>query len=698
MKSRLAYWFIGQSRPRKALILIGADVVFAVLALWSAFSLRWGVLFVPRNIEWTLIAITPVLAVPIFIRLGLYRAIIRYIEMRALWTIVQAVTIYAGAFAVIYFLPFIFYESGIRNLPRTVPILNWLVMILLVGSSRFFARWWLGDTYTRLGGGHSFALEPKKKVLIYGAGSGGVQLASALALGREFEPVAFIDDDPSLHRHKIHGLKIYPFSALSYLIDRYEVASVLLAIPSAKRARQSELIRMLEPYALHVLSMPGVSEIAEGKITFDTLREVGIEDLLGRDPVTPDPGLLHANITGKTVMVTGAGGSIGSELCRQIIALKPSALVLFELCEYALYAIEQELQLLASRLGTDEKTPVYAILGSVTDAPHLGKVCETFRVKTIYHAAAYKHVPIVEHNPVAAILNNVFGTLRTAEAAVQAEVETVVLISTDKAVRPTNTMGATKRFAELILQAFSAESTSRRHTRFTMVRFGNVLGSSGSVVPLFKEQIKRGGPVTVTDPDIIRYFMTIPEAAQLVIQAGAMGNGGDVFVLDMGEPVRILDLAKRMIHLSGLEIKDQEHPDGEIEICFTGLRPGEKLYEELLIGDHVTETDHPRIMRAEEHVIAWADLSGRLEFLDEAAEQDDHERIREILLETVSGFAPQCGIEDLLWKQAQAGNGTQDAEETGKKKPLLGNDKERLENQAANKFEEALPNETEKNL
>jgi FlaA1/EpsC-like NDP-sugar epimerase len=679
MKSRLAHWFIGQPRSRKALILIGADVVFAMLALWSAFSLRWGVLFVPRNIEWALIAIAPVLAVPIFIRLGLYRAIIRYIEMKALWTIVQGVTLYAGAFGVIYFLPFIFYESGIRNLPRTVPILNWLIMVLLVGSSRFFARWWLGDTYTRLSGGHHFPPLPKKKVLIYGAGSGGVQLASALALGREFEPVAFIDDDPSLHRHKIHGLKIYPFSALSYLIGRYEVTSVLLAIPSAKRSRQSELIRKLEPYAVHVMSMPGLSEIAEGRITFDTLREVGIEDLLGRDPVTPDPGLLHANITGKTVMVTGAGGSIGSELCRQIIALNPCALVLFELSEYALYAIEQELQQRASGTCADEKTPVYAILGSVTDAPRLLKVCETFKVQTIYHAAAYKHVPIVEHNPVAAIYNNVFGTLRAAEAAVTARVETFVLISTDKAVRPTNTMGATKRFAELILQAFSAVPSLRQSTRFTMVRFGNVLGSSGSVVPLFKEQIKRGGPVTVTDPNIIRYFMTIPEAAQLVIQAGAMGGGGDVFVLDMGEPVRILDLAKRMIHLSGLEIKDREHPDGEIEICFTGLRPGEKLYEELLIGDNVSETEHPRIMRAEEHVIAWNDLSGRLACLEKAAEQDDQGQIREILLGAVSGYAPQCGIEDLLWKQARTAAGIADAKEGGKKKPLPGNYKERLE-------------------
>ncbi|MDD1612273.1 MAG: polysaccharide biosynthesis protein, partial [Methylococcaceae bacterium] len=555
MKSKLAHWFIRQSRQRKALILIGADIVFTVLALWSAFSLRWGILFEPRNIEWILIAVAPLLAVAIFMRLGLYRAIIRYIEMKALWTIVQAVTIYACAFAAIYFLPFIFYETGIRGLPRTVPVLNWLIMLLLVGGSRFFARWWLGDTYIRLSGGHHSVL-PKKNVIIYGAGSGGVQLASALRLGREFLPVAFIDDDPTLHKHKINGLKIYPFSALDYLIDKHDVSSVLLAIPSAKRARRSELIRMLEPFAVHVLSMPGLSDIAEGKITFDTLREVDIEDLLGRDPVAPDPDLLRSNITGKAVMVTGAGGSIGSELCRQIITLKPSALILFELSEYALYAIEQELQLRAARFPLAEKPSIYALLGSVTDAPQLRKICETFKVRTIYHAAAYKHVPMVEHNPVAAIRNNVFGTLRAAEAAMQAQVETFVLISTDKAVRPTNTMGATKRLAELILQAFSALPENRHHTRFTMVRFGNVLGSSGSVVPLFREQIKRGGPVTVTDPNIIRYFMTIPEAAQLVIQAGAMGGGGDVFVLDMGDPVRILDLAKRMIHLSGLEFKD----------------------------------------------------------------------------------------------------------------------------------------------
>lgn len=650
MKTRLAHWFVGLSRPRKALILISADTLFAALALWASFSLRWGVIFVPKPVEWALIAAAPLVAVPIFIRLGLYRAIIRYMEIKALWAIVQAVTLYAIVFALLYFLPFVFYETGIRNLPRTVPILNWLIMALLVGGSRFFARWWFSDTYFRAAGGNHPAQPPKKKVVIYGAGSAGVQLASALTLGREFQPVAFIDDEPSLQRHKINGLRIYPFSALDYLIERHDVNSVLLAMPSAKRSRISERVRQLEPYAVRVLSIPNLSEIAGGKITFDALREVDIEDLLGRDPVAPNPALLHANVSGKTVMVTGAGGSIGSELCRQIFALRPAALVLYEMSEYALYTIEQELSLQAARLADGPKPAVYALLGSVANGARLAKVCRTFGIQTIYHAAAYKHVPIVEHNPVAAIRNNVFGTLRCAEAALQTGVETFVLISTDKAVRPTNTMGASKRFAELILQAFSAAPENLGKTRFTMVRFGNVLGSSGSVVPLFREQIKRGGPITVTDPNIIRYFMTIPEAAQLVIQAGAMGEGGDVFVLDMGDPVRILDLAKRMIHLSGLEIKDAEHPDGEIEICFTGLRPGEKLYEELLIGDNVTSTSHPRILRAEEHVIPWHDLAGRLAQLNDAAEQDDHARIRDILLGAVSGFAPQCGIEDLLWK------------------------------------------------
>lgn len=655
MMSSLARWFIGRSRPVKAAILISADVCFAVLALWLAFSLRLGVLYKPGAVDWYLFIIAPMLAVPIFIRLGLYRAIIRYIEVRALWTIIQAITIYAFVFAGIYFLPFIIYESGIRNLPRTVPPLNWLIMLLLVGSSRFFARWWLGDIYLQRAGERHLPHKRRRNVIIYGAGNAGVQLASALEHGREFRPVAFIDDDALLHKRKINGLRIYPFSSLSYLIDRHQVSDVLLAMPSEKRARKSELIRLLEPFAVHVMSMPGLADIAQGKVTFDALQEVDIGDLLGRDPVAPDPSLLHADITGKVVMVTGAGGSIGSELCRQIVQLQPVSLILYELSEYALYQVEKELSRLLDKLS--EKSELIAILGSVADSERLQKVCKTYRVETIYHAAAYKHVPIVEKNPGEAIRNNVFGTLHAARAALSAEVETFVLISTDKAVRPTNTMGATKRFAELILQAMSLDYGKRHRTRFTMVRFGNVLGSSGSVVPLFREQIARGGPVTVTDARIIRYFMTIPEAAQLVIQAGAMGNGGDVFVLDMGDPIRILDLAKRMIHLSGLEIKDETHPNGEIEIVFTGLRPGEKLYEELLIGDQVSRTSHPRIMRAEEHVIAWAALEPLLFSLEEAAEQDDFEQVRELLGKAVTGFVPQCEIEDLLWKKIRLNAG-----------------------------------------
>jgi FlaA1/EpsC-like NDP-sugar epimerase len=407
--------------------------------------------------------------------------------------------------------------------------------------------------------------------------------------------------------------------------------------------RIREIIELLEPYAVHVLSMPSVSDIAQGRVTFDTLQEVDIADLLGRDPVEPVTALLQANVTNKVVMVTGAGGSIGSELCRQILQLQPRKLVLFEQNEYALYAIEKELQ--------QRNITVLPVLGSVTNAIRVEKVCQTFGVQTIYHAAAYKHVPMVEKNPAEAVWNNILGTLHTAQAAIDTGVETFVLISTDKAVRPTNTMGATKRFAELILQALSNNADTAQKTRFTMVRFGNVLGSSGSVVPLFREQIAKGGPVTVTDKRIIRYFMTIPEASQLVIQAGAMGQGGDVFVLDMGEPIRIVDLAKRMIHLSGLQIKDDTHPDGDIEIQFTGLRAGEKLYEELLIGDNVSKTSHPRIMRAEETMIPWSELELMLHALEQATKNDNFEQMRVVLQQAVAGFKPQCDIGDLLWKQ-----------------------------------------------
>jgi FlaA1/EpsC-like NDP-sugar epimerase len=644
MHRQLAHWFIDLSRQHKLIILITTDIFIVLTSLWMAFSLRWGELYIPKGNEWYLFVATPIIAIPIFARLGLYRAIIRFLEMKALWTIVQATSFYALIFA------FVLYESGIKGIPRTVTPLNWLIVMLLVGCIRFFARWWLGETYFQLRGGRKGLKLLKKNVIIYGAGSAGIQLASALRHGRDFNVVAFIDDNTSLQKRKVNGLRIYPLSSLNYLIERHEASNVLLAIPSAKKSRISEIIQLLEPYAVHVMSMPGLSDIAQGRVTVDALQEVDIADLLGRDPVIPDQALLKATITDKVVMVTGAGGSIGSELCRQIIRIQPTSLILYEISEFNLYAIEKELLHLIMGMNPPRPIEIITILGSVTHAKRIENVCKTFKVQTIYHTAAYKHVPMVEKNPGEAILNNIFGTLHAAQAAINANVELFVLISTDKAVRPTNTMGATKRFAELILQALSIDIANKKQTRFTMVRFGNVLGSSGSVVPLFREQISRGGPLTVTDARIIRYFMTIPEASQLVIQAGALAQGGDVFVLDMGEPIRILDLAKRMIHLSGLEVKDENHPAGEIEINFTGLRPGEKLYEELLIGDNVSKTTHPGIMRAQEQTISWTELNKMLSSLEDATSNDDFEQVRCILKKAVSGFAPQCEISDLLWR------------------------------------------------
>lgn len=636
MTDQLGEYFLSLSRRKKAAILIGADVFFSVFSLWLALSLRLGEFYRPTGQMFYVFIAAPIIVIPIFIRMGLYRAIIRYIEVRALWTIIQATTLYALIFAA-----FVFHLGSIGVFPRTVPALNWMIMLLLVGSSRFLARWWLSDSYFRIVGQHGNREYGKKSVVIYGAGNAGVQLASALIHGREFKAVAFIDDDVSLQKQKINGLRIYPLSALTSLISRYKITDVLLAIPSASHARRGEIIRVLETYPVHVRSVPGINEIANGKITFDAVQEVDIADLLGRDTVPPNLDLLHANISGKVVMVTGAGGSIGSELCRQIIASQPLCLVLFEINEFQLYSIHQEL------IGSAEQSvKIVPILGSITHQKRLEQVCRAFQVQTIYHAAAYKHVPLVEQNPGEAIWNNIFGTLRLAQAAITTQVETFVLISTDKAVRPTNTMGASKRFAELILQALSQDVGLHHTTRFTMVRFGNVLGSSGSVVPLFRQQIAKGGPVTVTDSRIIRYFMTIPEAAELVIQAGAMGQGGDVFVLDMGEPVRIVDLAKRMIRLSGFEVKTQERPHGDIEITYTGLRPGEKLYEELLIGDNVSQTEHEKIMRAQESVMAWENLTVLLAELEQAITDSDFEAARTILQQAVTGFVPQCGIID----------------------------------------------------
>ncbi len=638
--------FLRLSRFHKQALIALTDSALLIIALWSAFSLRLGVFYLPTSVSINLLfAAIPIIAIPIFIRFGLYRAIIRYIGFKALWAVVQAVSMYA----MIWGLLIVFTrEIGV---PRSVILINWIVAILLIGGTRMIARWWLAGVLTDTGARNNSS---RTRVVIYGAGSAGVQLATALSYSSEYRPVAFIDDKSELHNTHVNSLKVYPFNYLQRLIEESNVEEVLLALPTASRARRNRIIEQLEPFPVHVRTLPGMAEIAGGQVKIDDIKEVEIEDLLGRDPVAPYKNLLDENIRAKVVMVTGAGGSIGSELCRQILLQKPERLILFEQNEYALYSIESELSTNCSLCAEHYKTygvhHIVPILGSVLDQSRLEDVCKTFKVQTIYHAAAYKHVPLVEKNPFEAIKNNIYGTYHAAQAAVNSAVDTFLLISTDKAVRPTNIMGASKRFAELVLQGLANENTA---TRFSMVRFGNVLGSSGSVVPLFRSQIQKGGPVTVTHPEIIRYFMTIPEAAQLVIQAGAMGTGGDVFVLDMGEPVKISDLARKMVHLSGLTIKDDENPEGDISIIYTGLRPGEKLYEELLIGDNATGTRHPRILTAQEEALGWSEVKSYLDKFEAAFMNSDCEMIRNLLLEVISGYKPETNIEDLLWKEKQ---------------------------------------------
>lgn len=624
-------WFLNRPRTTKRIISIIIDYAVVIFALWAAYSLRLSTLYVPPLSQWWLFLSAPLIAIPIFIKLGLYRAIVRYIGLDVMWVISKAIALFTLIFATIVVLA----GPAAGLVPRTVYIINALILFVIIGGLRVYARWLFASRHTSLSNVMERYVPP---VLIYGAGQAGAQLSALLRMGRQLRPVAFIDDDPTLYRQQINGLSVYRHRDLVRLIDKFKVRDVLLAMPSASRSRRSEILRSLEELPVHIRTLPDLTDIAEGKLEVSDIQEVDIADLLGREAVEPDPQLLTANITDKCVMVTGAGGSIGSELTRQIIKLKPSRLLLFEISEFALYQIEQELCSLVS--GVE----VIALLGSVVDRVRLTSICQHFSVQTIYHAAAYKHVPMVEKNVGEGIRNNVFGTLHCAQAAIAAKVETFVLISTDKAVRPTNTMGASKRMAELVLQALAQISD----TRFTMVRFGNVLGSSGSVVPLFREQIAQGGPVTVTDARIIRYFMTIPEAAELVIQAGAMGQGGDVFVLDMGSAVKIVDLATRMIHLSGFTVRNAENPDGDIEITYTGLRPGEKLFEELLIGENVSQTEHQKIMRAQESVIAWTDLQLILTDLQHAVSIADYVQIRVILGKYVDGFMPQCGIEDWL--------------------------------------------------
>ena len=630
--------------------MIALDAILLIFVLWLSYSIRLDYWYFPKDDTIRLILAAPVIGIPIFLKLGLYNFVIRHIDLKELWIVVQAVSLYAllwgiaGSFIQSDFVR----ERGfvVEIFPRTVIIINWILAILTIGAIRVSILFILSKNLKFSIFNYEFKEKinsddkGKSRVLIYGAGDAGLQLSLALNNSSKLHPIGFIDDNKDVQGTRISGLNVYASNDIEDLINDLKVDEVLIAIPSASRADRFTIIDRLERYPVVVRTLPGMTEIAQGKVKIDDLLQVSIKDLLGRKSVEPNGLLLGKNITDKTIVVTGAGGSIGSELCRQIAYLKPKALILFEINELALYSIDKELNNFSTSLFN-----IYPILGSVNNKKRLKNVFEHFKVDTVYHAAAYKHVPMVEFNNTEGVDNNVFGTLNCATSAIDSGVKNFVLISTDKAVRPTNTMGATKRVAELILQALSVKQNT---TTFSMVRFGNVLGSSGSVIPLFKKQIIEGGPLTVTDKDIIRYFMTVTEAVELTIQAGAMGTGGDVFVLDMGKPVKIKELAEKMIQLSGLHVKDELHTDGDIEIIYTGLRAGEKLYEELLIGDNVSETENPLIMRAKEDMINWEELKIYLDELFNSSNNYDHLKTRKTLKKIVSGFNPQGEIQDIL--------------------------------------------------
>ena len=601
------------------------DTCTILSVLWLSFSLRLGQWYFPDNnfIVWMLFS-SPIIGTVIFNYYGLYRSVTRYVSFDALWGIFQAATLYSLVWGIIFL--------GGHGTPRSVVFINWILIICMIVASRFGAKWLLTERKKNT--------KKRKRALIYGAGSAGVQLAGALSHSGEYKIFGFVDEAKGLQGVKILGINVFSNVDVGNVINKFKINEILLAIPSSSRTKRFEILAQLETFPVHVRMLPNVTDLAGGRVTADDLQEVSIEDLLGRDAVSPNEQLLRKAVTGKVVLVTGAGGSIGSEICRQVINLKPNRLVLYEMSELALYSVEKELSNYSS-LQID----IYPVLGSVNNEVRLNNIFKHFKVDTVYHAAAYKHVPMVEFNNTEGVNNNVFGTLSCAQAAIDSNVETFVLISTDKAVHPTNTMGATKRCAELVLQALSKK---QRGTKFTMVRFGNVLNSSGSVIPMFKSQIKDGGPVTVTDKSITRYFMMISEAVELVIQAGAMGEGGDVFVLNMGKPVEINLLAKKMIQLSGLEVKDESNPDGDIEIKYTGLRPGEKLFEELLIGENTIDTSNPLIMRAKEVMLPWGELKPILENLKVEVESGNNEKIRKILIQLVPTFKPQSKIVDIL--------------------------------------------------
>lgn len=621
-------YFLGMPRAIKRIITLCIDTVVIAVAFFGALLIRYdNESFLYDLSFWVIYSCLLPITLVSFIKLGLYRAVIRFITIKILKTVLVGAVI---SVIVMLVLGYMFHI----NIPRTVPIMYFIFLTFLTFGVRVFFKTILTMDLE----------EDKKYVVIYGAGDAGRQLVTMMHQIRGYSIVALVDDNSQLHKLTLHGIRVYSPNCLAEIVKNNQVSQILLAMPSVPISRRKQIINSLSHLPCEILSVPNMEDILSGKAKLTSLNKISIDELLGRDAVEPMPELLSSNITGKNILVTGAGGSIGSELCRQIIKQLPNSLVIFELSEFNLYAIDSELRLKIKELGTTIR--IVPILGTIQNREHLNEVMQSFNISTVYHAAAYKHVPLVEYNIVEGCRNNILGTLNCALAAIENKVETFVLVSTDKAVRPTNTMGATKRVAELILQALAKK---QNNTRFCMVRFGNVLGSSGSVVPLFKKQIETGGPITLTHPEITRYFMTIPEASSLVIQAGAMGTGGEVFVLDMGDSVRIIDLAKRMIALSGLKEKTLNNPTGDIEIKITGLRPGEKLYEELLIGDNVEETIHPRIMKAKEIMLNWDKLETYLTELEIACVNRDIKYIRRLLEEMPTAFSPVDNICDLIF-------------------------------------------------
>ncbi len=634
------------SLPRlgKQSLVFLVDAFSIALAVWLAFSIRLDRLHFPGGPELLVYGLAILIALPIFVKMGLYRAVFRYAGQHALWTIARAVFFFGLIFfGLILFWGYLGLPKGSTSIPKSLGILQPIIMLVLIVLSRSLARIWLA-------GYASISKKTQQRTLIYGAGVSGIQIGSSLQRSGQYYLVGYLDDDRELRHKTINGLTIYGVDEIDVLINEYGVTDILLALPSIQQSRRNEILTDLRRFHVHVRSLPSMADLAEGKVKVSDIRELDVADLLGRNPVAPNKELFEKNIKNQVVMVTGAGGSIGSELTRQILFSKPKTLILLEQSEFALYTLDAELRARIKDENLD--TQLVSLLGNVRQYGWLKKICTTWQINTIYHAAAYKHVPIVEHNVTEGILNNVWGTLNAARAAIELGVDQFVLISTDKAVRPTNVMGASKRLAEMVLQALAKQGGVR--TQLSMVRFGNVLGSSGSVVPLFRSQINAGGPVTVTHPEVTRYFMTIPEASQLAIQAGAMASisgavgQGAVFVLDMGEPVKIIDLAQRMIELSGFSLQNEKNPDGDIAIEIVGLRPGEKLYEELLIGDNPMPTEHPKIMKAQETFKSWAELEKELTILQESLSGGEAQTIYHQLKRLVTGFAPDAEIVDWI--------------------------------------------------